>query len=1667
MAEKLSFGKNGKYGEIDFSKIRSGIRKQDLLSGISDNKLKSIFEQIIKKIDVNPKDNMLSREELQLFYNELENLSKQDGNLSNKEARKYEINGESIGRKGQKALFAFLNKLEELSQDVANISYENVNGQKVEVIEYKNLQNKKQENIFSDGSKIINIKSGEKSISTRKNKEDKTIEESVTKDDETVTTYFAEDGKTKTKEVQTNNKTHTSTTLIYENSTPSKRIVEKDNTKETYIIQKIDNKDVWQIQEKTEIKDGVQHKTVYDYDKQGNKFSETETSPNKTIDRSFEPNGHVLELIKTKGEPDHIREYDTAGNYTDMYMDGEAKIIDSYDSQKELTNQQRSVKGKLYQVNYDKNGNTDGIIVQNGESIKQIANKFGVSERDLVRVNASKLHGKYPKAYFYVGDEIKIPRKLKAGEEVLQGRQTREEAIAEFRADQERATARREAQEARESGLEREQEMQYKDLGLINHQGAGKKIIGDYWKNNKKVKSQEFTIIGQCINGRTLARSKSGELVVIAHNGVILKTDYVKNTKKYEAIKQYNKQVKIRKNAESLAKEFYHIADENSGFNSMKKMQKLLDENINSSNILAFLDAYDKETIKRNDSSIIDTVTSEIGAGGSKQQKKVLLTIFNKLCEAAKKAGVSSGDIQKAKNDFITSLEKEFSAIRRTNPKDMEKALDFLRGAIAVKQTANISGKSTADAINSFNASYKQEYHDAQSAYNTSKGKDGWSWSAQAGDTVCGWFGCNTIEDIERKLGANAKYIKELASSKTESEFKSKYKKIFGIEFDSQKIAAVEAAQVNYSIALGLSKTIKTLKTLLTKGNKQSLSQYEQSVKMSLNLDDQTFESFKSEVYSSCKNDSEKKQALVETIESSVVDLNAEYGRLTKGKSLDQMGKDIQLITRSTFGTSDIGKDVSQFASNMATTEMITDIAGDIALTVVISLIPGGAALGAAKIAATTAKWGSKGLKIAKVLNKTAKAMEKVQKFQQGKTFVANTNKGKYIAKTGNLASRAISGGAAAYSGTYIYESAATHHSSEEILEKCKTNGIYGVIGGGSSAIAPKLMQVFKINSPLATEISEEIINALGAAGVELSKGSDYGSSQAAIDIISGILIARLSHVGHGTKAPTSKTSIETPVEAQILKTPTENSVETQIKASTETPEVNEVHTNKTASIPDYRPQSSIIAGEKKIKQASEQVEKIVNKSDVQGEELANVRNEQERFSNRDIRRSNERLIDERAKQLSEQERVVYEQKNAENLQKDVSHIFAKHSYLNDSDVRVLTEYINKTKDIDVLNNLKENLKNKEYSYGGVTANYRKLNSIIDSRIRALTPKQKISGEDVKNYIYSKLNSDKGLVKEEVEQILDYIKNISSSEELREITTLVGKKKMIGAYKNKLQNAINERSNNLKTAGSEPKAEETPEVNEVRLENTVKNEEPTILNQKEIEKEPIIEKEDRIKGNSGKESSINKASEQVEKIVNKPDVQGEELANVRNEQERFSNRDIRRSNERLIDERAKQLSEQERVVYEQKNAENLQKDVSHIFAKHSYLNDSDVRILSEYINKAEDIDVLNNLKENLKNKEYSYGGVTANYRKLDNIIDSRIRTLTPKQKLSDKEVKNYIYSKLNSDKGLVKEEVEQLLDYIKNISSSEELKEISSLVGKKRMIGAYKKKLQNAINERF
>lgn len=112
---KFSLGKKGKLGEIDFNKIKSGLKASDLIK--NNPNLKSIFERLDKN-----GNGELDRSELEALRELIAKLSGDD-NLSINEAKKLKDNDEKIGRSKAKLLIEFLNKMSEnaKAQGIKNV----------------------------------------------------------------------------------------------------------------------------------------------------------------------------------------------------------------------------------------------------------------------------------------------------------------------------------------------------------------------------------------------------------------------------------------------------------------------------------------------------------------------------------------------------------------------------------------------------------------------------------------------------------------------------------------------------------------------------------------------------------------------------------------------------------------------------------------------------------------------------------------------------------------------------------------------------------------------------------------------------------------------------------------------------------------------------------------------------------------------------------------------------------------------------------------------------------------------------------------------------------------------------------------------------------------------------------------------------------------------------------------------------------------------------------------------------------------------------------------------------------------------------------------------------------------------------------------------------------
>ena len=965
---KFSLGKDGKLGEIDFSKIKSGLKGSEL---IKDNeKLKSIFSRIDKN-----GDGKLDRTELDSLQELLAELSGDD-NLSMKEAKKLEDEDGKLGRGGAKLLMELLNKMSEAAKAQGIKNVETRTGGGIEVVTYEDGHT---EEVFEDGSVITTVKNGDKTTKTHKDKDGNLLNETVMENGvETTTTYS---NGVKTLEVQTTQNT-VKTTNFNSDGTPKDMILKDDSRG---IIEYYEYKGRGEVLTKR-VDTKNNSETVYygDVATTTQINGDTTTVTEKVKDR-------LSSITSTRTNENNqtertFREY-FSNDYTEyFYIDDTVRYQKMY------------VDGKEYEVHYDADGNTEGVVVQNGESIALIAKRFGCSVEDIIKLNKSKLHGKAPKLYFTVGEEIKIPKRVQADAPELTSRKSREEVIGEYRAHveqvraQERAKAERIAAERAQRAEDIERQRQQQEV--------------------------------QAENERKKAEAKA------------------------------------------IAQEIYNACDDEAAAVGKERFQNAL-RRVNKDNIIDVLKAY-KEI--RPDESIIEVIANEKGSSCSARSQATKY-LANVLYEKGKEVGADLDDLLEK---FYKEVDHQYGKWGVVDCSQMDTILDSMLGAVIAKMT-EADDISESEAIEQVGGMAQGDSDSANNDFDSAR--EGEGWIARVSDTVCGWFGCKTIDEMKKKLGAHAAEIMKLVNAKDETEFKRIFKEVFGVEFDKQKVAAYNKALENYMLATSYNEMGKVIPELLQAGSMPE-NRFKEEIKKKLNYTDADLEIL---IFTNAKEG----ESVTDTLMRCLYDLNRtcknELAKLTEGGSLDSMAQDIELIKKGLFGTKDIVKEVAVFNNNMQITEAVGTGVFEILGTVALGFIPGGQGLATARIAAMAAKYG----RLAKV--------------------VAN---GVKVVRTSVQAGVAT----AAVLGT-------DGRSMDEIKQHIKTNMAFAAGGAAVSKLAPFVAKTFKLTSSIAKEVTEDVMDMFVSYCTSKGLGMDYGKTDAGIDLFMGMLMARISHMNLKAKS--------------------------------------------------------------------------------------------------------------------------------------------------------------------------------------------------------------------------------------------------------------------------------------------------------------------------------------------------------------------------------------------------------------------------------------------------------------------------------------------------------------------------------------------------------------------
>ena len=1080
----------GKLGQADLNKIKGGLKREQ----IKDKALLAIFDAL------DDGNHVLDEKEISKLKTSLQEAAK-NSNLSKNEAEKFLkklFSDKKDKNVTNEDLFKFINALSNNSKNIQNSTATKENGQQVITTEYKDGSVEK---IYPDTNKKIIIKDNKTSTYSMDNTIQK--EEYFDQNGNAVTTTFT-DGKPQKKTVKTQTET-----LYYEISDKGEKLVKRENTQ---------NKAT----------------TDYEYDEKEGTVNETEQNGNVTTKR-VRRNGKVETQTSVEKLEDSTVETvtDANGNVTKTTVNSAGKRI----------KQEKTIDGKTYVAEYDGNGNTK-VIVQNGESIAHLAKIFKIKQGDIIEVNEpnGKVHRKGTTKFFRVGDTVLIPKELEADDKNLTNRKSSADAIADYKEDmaeirkkqQERAArAKEKAQEAK--AHEAEQKRKASTPRAISFtckqknftEVAKQNLASQGVKNPTKKQLEDKIAQIKKLNPNLKDGQIQGKRITVPCS----EETYNRVVRREKEVTEINRNMRNNKTAKGIANNLYKICDDNAAainkpefWNEMKK--------VNKNNIVAVLDNYDKVIEKHSgDSSLLDTICSEVGASATNRQK-ALNHIYNSLEQAAKEAGVSQTDLKNARKKFSTSMQHEFDKIGRIDTKEMDKVVDFLRGATAAaKVTKGQSSISTRAAMKSFlngEDGLVALDKDVQKQYKDARDKEG--WVAKTGDWVCGLFGCTTIADMDKKLGKHAADVKKLvaaANKNDEATFKKLYKQTFGIDFNPKMIQARQTARANYESAAAFNASYKAFAGLESKAKNMDYQSLRNELKKSFKYSDSDIDTLIKSYAQSRGMDSnsqaDKKYILGSFIQESKQQYLKEFQKLSKGKTLEQMGKDVDLLTKSAYGTNDIVKDVIKFNENQQMTEMVTSAAFEIAGTIALQFVPGLGQMAAAKLAVSAAKWGARGVKIATYAAKASKALKTVS------TAMNATKKAKIITQmaTAGIATATVN--------------LSNKKDVKETMRKTLMNMSFAGVGASSSILAPKLMQAFGItNKALATEVAEEIINCAGSYGVTKLAGDDYGKNDAFIDFASGLLMSRISHVKmhKGTKVDTPTPKPEIPTKPEVPTTP-------------------------------------------------------------------------------------------------------------------------------------------------------------------------------------------------------------------------------------------------------------------------------------------------------------------------------------------------------------------------------------------------------------------------------------------------------------------------------------------------------------------------------------------------
>lgn len=793
------FGKKG----VDLSKFGGGLKKENLKT----EEQKSIFNAI----DAD-KNGVIDEKEMKDFSAKLD--KSEDNHVSRREARKF-LKENNLKELSKKDVLKFLQQYAINTENVKDTKVVEKDGQKTIHLTYKDGT---QEVINPDKSSNITQSDENGNTTTRFLDENKKLlKDSVTNPNgDTVETEYEEDGQTPSSKVSTEKETGNTTVVNYENGKPAKEVV-TDNTKNSVSTT---NYEDGQPKTKT-VEVGETTVSNYTIDEQGNERLESKVenkgieAKEKRTDYTYNDDGTVTANIKEAGkdtvqqikdgkvQSEVIKEKDKTTTRTFAEDGSGTEIVEESNGNTSTTNfnadghklsQTKTVNGKTYNVEYDGKGNTK-VVLQNGESIDTLAKKFGTTKKAILEANGGKVRG-------WAGDDLVVPGELSADAKALQGRDSKEVAQAKYKAF---AEEQKQMKDAAQADLEARVGMSWTEKKHDTYEKLARGLFAT--EGNKNPNKYEMQLRINELK-KLNPNIKDGELVGKKVNVTVSKEFRDGFNSRQIGRERTAMAAKAKHEAntgKTLANAMYKGLDDNAGGVSSKEFQNALAK-VNKDNVLGVIEQYNKISP---DESLIEGIMDETG-NSMETRRNAESKIINALIARAKSSGISDERAKQQLDDCVNELNSYWSmGVGYCSTEKLDGLVKNVIGAIHTAESMTKTEKRLAandnaidDTIGIMNESLSENKANLQKQLD----QDGWCADLYEGLKWC--VGSDNLdENVKADLKTFEKSMGELEKARKsggEAAFKTKFKEIFGVEYDPNLAKGYRKLQSNLANAQAL-----------------------------------------------------------------------------------------------------------------------------------------------------------------------------------------------------------------------------------------------------------------------------------------------------------------------------------------------------------------------------------------------------------------------------------------------------------------------------------------------------------------------------------------------------------------------------------------------------------------------------------------------------------------------------------------------------------------------------------------------------------------------------------------------------------------------------------------------------------------------------------------------